>query len=379
MSAGRELRPRRAPYKEQQSAAEVKQTTLQRARRRGETDTYYQPSHRPLRPTSTQRELRPRRAPVTYPQSDDDDDDDDECPPPRPGPRARQAAAEQAAADKRRQAKPRPPRAEADRRYREKHRAQRAEVDRRYREQHRERIREKDRRYYQTNRERIRARQQGYREAHREVVRESQRRYRESRAEEVREKQRRYRASRRVALREQERQRYARYREAHPERVREQNRLRQARYREKKRMEKLMTLTIPLTDCRTSMPVTDCQASMPVTDYVQAFCASLDSVDTPLPESQDSGDTNVPPPESFLQLLNEDSHTLLDLDSGAMQGSEPSDLEDLSFLQDLLSPDEWEQVMDDVQDFNVEAFVGDWLEDMTSSDEGVDLMFDLVS
>ena len=375
MSAARELRPRRAPYKEQQSAAEVKQTTLQRARRRVETDSCFQPSHRPLLPTSTERELRPRRAPVTYHESDDDD----ERPPPRPGPRARQAAAEQAAADKRRQAKPRPPRAEADRRYREKHRTQRAEVDRRYREQHRERIREKDRRYYQTNRERIRERQQRYREVHREAVRESQRRYRESRQEEVREKQRRYRASRRVALRAQERQRYARYREAHPERVREQNRLRQARYREKKRMEKLMTLTIPLTDCRTSMPVTDCRASMPVTDYVQAFCASLDSVDTPLPESQDSGDTNVPPPESFLQLLNEDSHTLLDLDSGAMQGSEPSDLEDLSFLQDLLSPDEWEQVMDDVQDFNVEAFVADWLGDMTSSDEGVDLMYDLVS
>ena len=118
-------------------------------------------------------------------------------------------------------------------------------------------------------------------------------------------------------------------------------------------MEKLMTLTIPLTDC---------WPSMPVTDYVQAFCDSLDSVDTP-------------PPESFLQLLEEDSHTVLDLDSGALQVSEPSDCNDLSFLQDLLSPDEWEQVMDDVQDFNVD----DWLENMTSSDEGVDLMFDLVS
>ena len=119
----------------------------------------------------------------------------------------------------------------------------------------------------------------------------------------------------------------------------------------KKRMEKLMTLTIPLTDCR-----------MPVTEYVQAFCDSLDA-----------GDTNVSPPESFLQLLEEDGPTRLD--SGTMQGSEPSDLDDLSFLQDLLSPDEWEQVMDDVQDFDVD----DWLEDMPSSDEGVDLMYDLVS
>ena len=129
-----------------------------------------------------------------------------------------------------------------------------------------------------------------------------------------------------------------------------------------------MTLTIPLTDCRTSMPVTA---------YVQAFCDSLDS-----------GDTNVPLPESFLQLLEEEEEcpTRLEeeecptrLDSGTMQGSEPSDCNDLSFLSDLLSPDEWEQVMDDVQDFDVEAFVDDWLEDMTSSDEGVDLMYDLVS
>ena len=357
MCAARELRPRRAPYKTQErSVAEPKQTALQGARR--QTDRCYQPTHRPLRISSSQRELRPRRVPVTYHESEDD-----ERPPPRPGPRARAAAA----ADRRYQTKPRPPRAaynrvEADRRYRETHRTQRAEADRRYRQQHLERIREKDRRYYQTNRERIRARQQRYRESHREAVRENQRRYRESRREEVREKQRRYREGHREKLREQERQRYARYRETHPELVRKQNRIRQARFRAKKRMEKLMTLTIPLTDCR-----------MPVTDYIQTFCDSLDSVDTPLPESQDSVDT--PPPESFLQLLEEDSHTVLDLDSGVLQVSEPSDLGDLSFLSDLLSPDEWEQVMDDVQDFNVD----DWLEDMTSSDEGVDLIYDLVS
>ena len=354
MSDEKEVRPHRAPYKSQESAAVPKRT--QRARRRGKTDRWYQPPHRPLLPMlSSERELRPRRAPVTYHESDDDD----ERPPPRPGPRVRQAAA-----DRSHRAKPRPPRAEADRRYRETHRTQRVETDRRYRQQHLERIREKDREYYQANRERIRARQQRYRESHREAVRENQQRYRESRREEVREKQRRYRESRREELREQERQRYARYREAHPELLREQNRIRQARFRAKKRTEKLMTLTIPLTDCR-----------MPVTDYLQAFCDSLDSGDTPLPESQDSGVTNVPLPESFLQLLEEDSHTVLDLDSGALQVSEPSDCNDLSFLQDLLSPDEWEQVMDDVQDVNVD----DWLEDMTSSDEGVDLMFDLVS
>ena len=268
---------------------------------------------------STERELRPRRAPVKYHESDDDDS------PKRTPLRAAPGA----------------PRVEADRRYRATHRAQRAELQRRYR-QHGDRIREKDRCYWANNRERLLACQRRYREAHREEVRERQRRYRESRREELREKQR---------------QRHARHRETHPELVREQNRIRRTRFQAKKRMEKLMTLTIPLTDCRTSMPVTE---------YVQAFCDSLDA-----------GDTNVSPPESFLQLLEEDGPTRLD--SGTMQVSEPSDCNDLSFLQDLLSPDEWEQVMDDVQDFDVEVFVDDWLEDRTSSDEGVDLMYDLVS
>ena len=269
---------------------------------------------------STERELRPRRAPVKYHESDDD------SPKRTPLPAAPRT--------------PRAPRAEADRRYRATHRTQRAEIQRRYRQQHGDRIREKDRRYWANNRERILVHQRRYRERHREELREKQQRYRERRREEFREKQR---------------QRHARRREAHPELVREQNRIRRARFRAKKRMEKLMTLTIPLTDCR-----------MPVTEYVQAFCDSLDA-----------GDTNVSPPESFLQLLEEDGPTRLD--SGTMQGSEPSDCNDLSFLEDLLSPDEWEQVMDDVQDFDVEAFVDDWLEDMPSSDEGVDLMYDLLT
>ena len=129
---------------------------------------------------------------------------------------------------------------------------------------------------------------------------------------------------------------------------------------------------------------------MPVADYVQTFCDSLDSVDTPesflqlLEEEERPSDSldSVDTPESFLQLLLEECPT--GLDSGTIQGSEPSDCHDLSFLQDLLSPDEWEQVMDDVQDFdvqdfNVEAFAEDWWEDMTSSDEGIDLLYDLVS
>ena len=369
--------PLRAPYKGQESAPEAKQTALQRARR-PKSNTGFQPPHRPLLPTSTERELRPRRAPVNYYESDDD-----ERTPRRPVPRARRAAA-----DRRYQATHRAQRSECQKRYRAKHRERILETDRRYREQHRERIREKDRQYFKAHQEQIQARQRRYREAHREEVRERQRRYRErcreelkekkrryreSHREEVKEKLQRYRESHREELREQQRRyreahpervreqnriRQTRYRKAHPERVREQNRIRRARYQEKKRMAKLMTLTIPLTDCRTSMPVAD---------YVQTFCDSLDSVDTP---------------ESFLQLLLEECPT--GLDSGTIQGSEPSDCHDLSFLQDLLSPDEWEQVMDDVQDFdvqdfNIEAFAEDWWEDMTSSDEGIDLLYDLVS
>ena len=154
-------------------------------------------------------------------------------------------------------------------------------------------------------------------------------------------------------------------RETHPELLRKK-----MRTREKLNALGPLTLTIPLTDCLKSIPVTA---------YVKAFCDSLDSVDT-----------NVLPTESFVQLLEEeDCPTLLDLDSGAMQVSEPSDLDDVSFLQDLLkdmSPDDWEQVMDDVEEsvFDLEALVppqgiNDWLEDMTSSDEGVDLLYDLVS
>ena len=318
MSTERELRPRRA--------------------RRAETDRCYQASHRPQLPMSTERELRPRRAPVKYHESDDDDDDDDDDNPEWTALRGAQRA-RRAETSRGYRATHRARRLELQKRYRARHRERLLEANKRYREQHRDRIREKNRRYFKANQERLLARQQRYREAHREEVREKQQRYREAHREELREKQR---------------QRDARRREL----VREQNRNRRARFREKKRMEKLMTLTIPLTDCRKSIPVTE---------YVKAFCDSLDAVDT-----------NVPPAESFLQLLEEDGPTRLD--SGTMQVSEPSDCNDLSFLQDLLSPDEWEQVMDDVQDFDVEAFVDDdWLEDMTSSDEGVDLLYDLVS
>ena len=96
--------------------------------------------------------------------------------------------------------------------------------------------------------------------------------------------------------------------------------------------------------------------------------------------------TNVSPRESFVQLLNEDSRALLDLDSGAMQVAEPPDLDDLSFLQNI-SPDEWAEVLKDVEEssssLDLEPLlppdgIVDLFEDM-SPDEGVDFMYDLVT
>ena len=172
MCAARELRPRRAPRNCRESDGDdddtPKRTALrvtQRARR-VETDRCFQPSHRPLLPTSTERELRPRRAPVKYYESDDDDP---EWTAPRAAPRARRVAA-----DRRYQATHRVRRAEIQKRCRAKHRERLSETNKRYREQHRDRIREKDRQYFKANQERIQARQRQYRESHREELREKQ-------------------------------------------------------------------------------------------------------------------------------------------------------------------------------------------------------------
>ena len=58
------------------------------------------------------------------------------------------------------------------------------------------------------------------------------------------------------------------------------------------------------------------------------------------------------------------------------------DFDDLSFSQDI-SFDEWTDLLEDVEDFDVEELVPpegivDLLEDMTP-DEGIDLMYDLVT
>ena len=156
-----------------------------------------------------------------------------------------------------------------------------------------------------------------------------------------------------------------------------------ARLAEKKRtLEKRKALG-PLT---LTIPLTDCLKSIPVTAYVQAFCDSLDSEDTnvlPTEDSVDSADTGVLPTESFVQLLEEDSHTLTDMDSGAMQVVDPPDWGPLSSLLQNISPDEWAEVLKDVEEsssFDLEALLPpeDLVHDM-SSDEGIDLLYDLVT
>ena len=167
------------------------------------------------------------------------------------------------------------------------------------------------------------------------------------------------------------------------------------RDKEKKRTgEKLkalgpLKLTITLTDYLKSP-----SGRTPVTTYFKSFCQSLEP----------SVETTV---ESHLPLLENEDHdswTLTSLDSGDIQTVAPpvwncsNDSEcdmlsdDLSSLQDLLedmSPDDWEQAMDDVMEpfdldaFDLDTFVSltpddicDLIEDM-SPDEGVDLTCDL--
>ena len=252
-----------------------------------------------------------------------------------------------------------------------------AESKKRYQEMHRDLIPESKKRYRERHRARVAEAQKSYRETHRELRREHQRRYEEAHRE--RYTTDKYQARRRQYLAKKRK-----------------------RAQEKKRtVEKLkalgpLKLTITLTDYLKSP-----SGHTPVTTYVKAFSDSLESlsVDTNVCESVSenssafcdsleslSVDTSVSPAESFLQLLEKDSHTLFDLDSGAMQVVEPldCDFDDLSCLQGI-SPDEWTALLEDVEDssFDLEALVPpegiiDLLEDM-SSDEGIDLMYDLVT
>ena len=268
--------------------------------------------------------------------------------------------------------------AKSKKRYREKNRAQVAAASKRYRERHREQVMEYGQRYREKHRARLKEYNKAYRETHRAQRLEREKRYRENNQEQRLAYQRRYR-------------------EDHRELLREKGKRYRARLAEKKRTgETLKTLgplavTIPLTVCRTQPSVES---------YLNNFCASLPSVERqkteekikalgplkltiPLEDFMKSRPVTSPETEhsSFCESFL-DSYTLTDMDSGVTQALDPPDLEDLSFLENI-SPDEWTELLRDVEDsssFDLEALLlpEDLVHDM-SPDEGVDLMYDLVT
>ena len=245
-------------------------------------------------------------------------------------------------------------------------RARRAESDRKYKEKHRERIRLRDREYRQKNRERILAYSRMY-----------------NRSEKGGAARRAYRAANREKQLAQAREYYWNNREKIMEKSR--------RYYNNKRkhVPRPKPLRVVLSDCRT-------QPSLEM--YLNDFCASLPSVERQKTEEKIKalGPLKLTIPlEDFIKSIPKtfenisfsesflEDYTLTDMDSGDAQVMDPSDLEDVSFLQDLLSPDEWTELLRDVEEdscsFDLEALVPpeDLVHDM-SPDEGVDLMYDLV-
>ena len=199
-------------------------------------------------------------------------------------------------------------------------------------------------------------------------------------------------------MNEKEKRRYAdmgeEKRRAINERRRRAHLVKKKREAEKKRtLEKWKALG-PLT---LTIPLTDCLKSVPVTAYVKAFCASLESADTNvsptewvvLPDCRKESKTVTDPPDwdQWLDNLLEDldirsdddlSSLLEDISPDLMSDVEDFDLEadHLSSLLEDISPD----LMSDVED--LEALVPPedlvHVEDMPS-DEGIDLMYDLVT
>ena len=153
------------------------------------------------------------------------------------------------------------------------------------------------------------------------------------------------------------------------------------------------TLAVVLTDCRT-------QPSLET--YLNNFCAYLPSVE-PSVERQKTEEKikalgplklTIPLEDfrksipktfenfSFCESFLEETYTLTDMDSGDAQVVDPPDLNDHSSCLQDLSPDEWAEVLKDIEDsssFDLEALVPpeDVVHDM-SPEEGLDLWHHLV-
>ena len=239
----------------------------------------------------------------------------------------------------------------------------------RYVEKYPDRVQESRRRYEETHKEERRAAKRQWARINRARCTESDRRYKEKNKERIRVRDREYRQKNR-------------------ERILAYSRM----YNKNKRKRKVprpKPLRVVLSDCRT-------QPSLEM--YLNDFCNSLPSVERqktdekikalgPLKltilledfiKSIPKTFENISFSESFLE-----DYTLTDMDSGDVQVMDPTDLEDVSSLLQGVSPDEWSELLRDVEDscsFDLEALVPpeDFVHDM-SPDEGVDLLYDLVT
>ena len=285
---------------------------------------------------------------------------------------------------------------ESKRRYEETHKEQRTASKKKWTQKNRARCAEYDRKYREKHRERLRAQAREYRQKNRVRILAYKRMY--NKRAKARAARRAYRAANQEKLHAQRREYYWANRERFLELAKRYY------HNKRKQVPRPKTLRVVLTNCRT-------QPSLET--YLNDFCASLPSVERqkteekmkalgplkltiPLEDFKKSTpkmSENFSFCESFL-----DSYTLTDMDSGGVQvmdppdlgppdlgppDLDPSDLEDFSSLLQNITPDEWTELLKDVEDscfFDLEALVPpeDLVHDM-SPDEGVDLMYDLVT
>ena len=290
-----------------------------------------------------------------------------------------------------------------DERRRRRNAIKKARYNARYPEKARARNIRKKANYRHKNAEKVCAYRKRYVEKYPDRVQESRRRYEETHKKERRTAKKQWSRMNRARCTESDR----RYKEKHRERIRlrdreyrQKNRARILAYsrmynknKRKRKVPRPKPLRVVLSDCRT-------QPSLEM--YLNDFCASLPSVE-PSVERQKTDEKikalgplkltilledfiksipktfeNISFSESFLE-----DYTLTDMDSGDVQVMDPSDLEDVSSLLQGVSPDEWTELLRDVEDscsFDLEALVPpeDFVHDM-SPDEGVDLLYDLVT
>ena len=278
---------------------------------------------------------------------------------------------------------------ESRRRYEETHKEERRAAKKQWARNNRARCTESDRRYKEKNKERIRLRDREYRQKNRERILVYRRMYNKSE---------KGGAARRAAGRT--------YYVANREKVLAQRR--EYYWDNREKMLEKSKRYYYYNKRKKDVPRPKPSLEM----YLNDFCASLPSVE-PSVERQKTkekikalGPLKLTIPlEDFIKSIPKtfenlsfcesflEDYTLTDMDSGDVQAVDPSDLgppdldpsdlEDVSSLLQNVSPDEWTELLRDVEgscSFDLEALVPpeDFVHDM-SPDEGVDLMYDLVT